>query len=81
MFRRFVAPAGLFLRGFKTAKPSISVDALVEPTKRKLVGGWLLMTAFGVFSMVVVGGYTRLTHSGLSIVDWSPYTKKYPKTP
>lgn len=31
--------------------------------------------------MVVVGGYTRLTHSGLSIVDWSPYTKKYPSKP
>lgn len=29
--------------------------------------------------MIILGGYTRLTHSGLSMADWSPYTKKYPK--
>ena len=68
----------LFWRGFKTMKTQ-NLDELVEPSKRRVVGGWLLLSAMGVFSMVIVGGYTRLTHSGLSIVDWSPYTKKYPK--
>lgn len=29
--------------------------------------------------MIVLGGYTRLTHSGLSMADWSPYTKRYPR--
>ncbi|WP_141735866.1 COX15/CtaA family protein [Oligoflexus tunisiensis] len=33
---------------------------------------WLLITAFMVFSMVAIGGLTRLTRSGLSIVEWKP---------
>jgi len=34
------------------------------------VGSWLLLTAGVVASMVAVGGLTRLTKSGLSMVDW-----------
>ncbi|GGI76726.1 heme A synthase [Polymorphobacter multimanifer] len=34
------------------------------------VAGWLLGVAGLVFAMVVVGGITRLTESGLSIVRW-----------
>lgn len=33
---------------------------------------WLLAVAALVFAMVVVGGVTRLTRSGLSIVEWNP---------
>lgn len=33
---------------------------------------WLLICAFLVFAMVVLGGVTRLTNSGLSIVEWKP---------
>lgn len=33
---------------------------------------WLLIVCAFIFSMVVVGGVTRLTHSGLSIVEWQP---------
>lgn len=39
---------------------------------------WLLMVAFLIASMVVVGGYVRLTRSGLSIVEWSPVTGVIP---
>jgi cytochrome c oxidase assembly protein subunit 15 len=35
---------------------------------------WLLISAFLVFSMVAIGGLTRLTRSGLSIVEWKPIT-------
>lgn len=38
------------------------------------VGLWLLGVASMVFAMVVVGGITRLTESGLSMVDWRPVT-------
>ena len=38
------------------------------------VAVWLFLCAALVFLMVVVGGLTRLTHSGLSIVDWRPMT-------
>lgn len=36
------------------------------------MGTWLLICCALVFAMVVVGGVTRLTHSGLSIVEWEP---------
>ncbi|WP_353413083.1 COX15/CtaA family protein [Arenicella sp. 4NH20-0111] len=37
-----------------------------------ILGGWLLFCAAVVYLMVVVGGVTRLTQSGLSMVEWSP---------
>jgi len=39
---------------------------------RRRVAIWLLACCAMVFAMVVVGGVTRLTHSGLSIVEWQP---------
>src|SRR5687768_7581451 len=39
---------------------------------RGAVAAWLLACCALVFAMVVVGGITRLTHSGLSIVEWQP---------
>ena len=40
--------------------------------KNKRVAAWLLSCCFLVFAMVVLGGVTRLTGSGLSMVDWRP---------
>lgn len=37
-----------------------------------LVRAWLLVVAAMIFAMVVVGGATRLTGSGLSITEWAP---------
>jgi cytochrome c oxidase assembly protein subunit 15 len=39
---------------------------------RRSVAAWLLACCALVFVMVVVGGVTRLTHSGLSMVEWQP---------
>lgn len=39
---------------------------------------WLLFVAALVFAMVVVGGITRLTESGLSITEWKPITGALP---
>jgi heme a synthase len=39
---------------------------------------WLLACAALIFAMVVVGGITRLTHSGLSIVEWQPIVGAVP---
>ncbi len=33
---------------------------------------WLLTGCLLVYAMVVIGGMTRLTHSGLSMVEWKP---------
>jgi cytochrome c oxidase assembly protein subunit 15 len=38
----------------------------------RAVALWLFLTAALVFDMVVVGGVTRLTGSGLSITEWKP---------
>ncbi|KAH7843755.1 hypothetical protein Vadar_020383 [Vaccinium darrowii] len=37
---------------------------------QKVIGIWLFASAAWVFSMVVLGGVTRLTRSGLSMTDW-----------
>jgi cytochrome c oxidase assembly protein subunit 15 len=42
------------------------------------VAFWLLLCAALVFAMVVVGGVTRLTRSGLSIVEWQPIVGTIP---
>jgi cytochrome c oxidase assembly protein subunit 15 len=44
---------------------------LPEPTRRRL-RIWLWAVAASTFAVLVVGGVTRLTHSGLSMVDWQP---------
>lgn len=42
------------------------------------IANWLLAVASLVFLMVVVGGITRLTESGLSITEWKPVTGAIP---
>jgi len=39
---------------------------------RKLIVSWLVIVALLVFAMIVLGGVTRLTNSGLSMTDWKP---------
>lgn len=38
----------------------------------KSIALWLIFSAFLVLMMIVIGGITRLTDSGLSIVEWKP---------
>ncbi|HYM47253.1 MAG TPA: COX15/CtaA family protein, partial [Burkholderiaceae bacterium] len=47
-------------------------------TDSRAVAWWLLIVAALIFAMVVVGGVTRLTRSGLSIVEWNPVTGVIP---
>ncbi|HSD70903.1 MAG TPA: COX15/CtaA family protein [Woeseiaceae bacterium] len=44
----------------------------------RLVATWLLVCCGLVFAMVVLGGVTRLTGSGLSIVEWRPVSGVLP---
>jgi cytochrome c oxidase assembly protein subunit 15 len=50
----------------------------MTPRDRRAVAGWLLACAALVFLIVVVGGVTRLTRSGLSIVEWQPLVGALP---
>ena len=38
----------------------------------RIIAGWLFVCCAMVFAMVVLGGVTRLTGSGLSMVQWDP---------
>jgi len=57
---------------------SRSVAELNGPASRYAVAAWLLVCCALVFAMVVVGGVTRLTHSGLSITEWQPIVGTLP---
>ncbi|WP_163850595.1 heme A synthase [Pseudooceanicola aestuarii] len=45
---------------------------------RRAVRGWLMVIFALVMAMIVVGGLTRLTDSGLSITEWRPVTGAVP---
>ena len=53
------------------------MDAM-SPSARRRVGLWLALWAGMVLLLVVIGGATRLTESGLSITEWKPVTGVIP---
>src|SRR5438874_8191202 len=57
------------------ALPAAAMAA--RPLPRR-VANLLLLVAGLVFAMVVVGGITRLTESGLSITEWKPVSGAIP---
>ena len=60
-------------RAVKTRRPVFSAASLSENTGGSTpVAVWLFAVAAMVAAMVVVGGATRLTGSGLSITQWKP---------
>jgi heme a synthase len=44
----------------------------------RVAATWLLVCCTLVFALIVVGGVTRLTHSGLSITEWQPIVGTVP---
>ncbi|HYK78001.1 MAG TPA: COX15/CtaA family protein [Micropepsaceae bacterium] len=53
---------------------AISAPAISHARADRAVGLWLFLIAAMIGLMVVVGGLTRLTGSGLSITEWQPVT-------
>jgi cytochrome c oxidase assembly protein subunit 15 len=58
-----------------TASPNLAGSHAAAPRPMAL---WLLAVAALVVTMVMVGGITRLTESGLSITEWKPVTGAIP---
>ncbi|VDK24090.1 unnamed protein product [Taenia asiatica] len=52
----------------------------ISDDARKSVGYWLMGMAGLTFGAIVIGGVTRLTESGLSMVDWHPFKEVPPRT-
>ncbi len=57
---------------------ALAGPAAAARAAHRRVAAWLFVCCALVFAMVVVGGVTRLTHSGLSIVEWQPIVGTLP---
>ncbi|EDO16769.1 hypothetical protein Kpol_526p22 [Vanderwaltozyma polyspora DSM 70294] len=70
---------------------SVASSSILEQSAKSSIGGkkkilfssksvayWLMGTSGLVFGIVILGGLTRLTESGLSIVEWKPVTGAIP---
>jgi cytochrome c oxidase assembly protein subunit 15 len=53
-------------------------QAKARPARSRPVAIWLFVVAAMVFGMVILGGSTRLTNSGLSITEWKPISGALP---
>jgi len=61
----------------RLAHPLLAQSARVA-SAHSAIAYWLLAVCALVFVVVVVGGVTRLTHSGLSITEWQPIAGTVP---
>jgi cytochrome c oxidase assembly protein subunit 15 len=72
---KFDAPSGaspaLLIRETMRSTP-------LPPPHDRAIAIWLLCCAAMIFAMVLIGGITRLTESGLSITEWKPVTGALP---
>jgi cytochrome c oxidase assembly protein subunit 15 len=63
--------------------PVLAPEALASTPRAssdasRAIARWLYVCALFVAAMVAVGGYTRLSHAGLSITEWKPVTGALP---
>ena len=56
----------------ETPKMQEKMRTLSENEQLKMMAYWLFFCCFSVFCMIIVGAITRLSGSGLSIVEWKP---------
>jgi hypothetical protein len=72
-----LSPSFTQQRWLSTATATTAADSNFDAPPQaqdKAVSAWLFTCAALVFGMVIIGAITRLTESGLSIVDWRPIT-------
>ncbi len=50
----------------------MTIEKINNLTINKPIIFWLCTCALLIYTIIIVGGYTRLTHSGLAIVQWKP---------
>jgi cytochrome c oxidase assembly protein subunit 15 len=66
------APVSLSTRGDSGDATPLDWRLRLPESKRRHLRLWFWSIAAITFAVVVIGGITRLTRSGLSIVDWRP---------
>lgn len=52
----------------------LQASTFLARAKPRAIAAWLYVVAVMIVAIVVVGGITRLTESGLSITEWKPLT-------
>ena len=87
------APGGRRTRFASTRKVCVTYESKEGPTmsaismpfaglnreaNERAIGRWLMVCCGVLLALVMLGGATRLTESGLSIVDWRPVTGVLP---
>lgn len=55
-----------------TISSPLPADSPSAPRHQRHIAIWLLLVCTMIFGMVILGGVTRLTGSGLSMVSWNP---------
>ncbi|EEZ97849.1 heme A synthase COX15 [Tribolium castaneum] len=69
--RNFLKPSGAII---------VRLNSNIPQKSKKSIGYWLMTCSGMVFVAVVLGGVTRLTESGLSMVTWKLLGEKMPRT-
>jgi cytochrome c oxidase assembly protein subunit 15 len=57
---------------------AVAAPAATPSRDDKAVAIWLLICCAMIFAMAVIGAVTRLTESGLSIMEWAPFSGALP---
>ena len=47
-------------------------ETTIPPAAAPWIRRWLILVGLMVYAMILIGGATRLTDSGLSITEWDP---------
>ena len=63
---------------FDVDSPLQRVETAQDTLNRRIVADWLLKVCSMLLVMIVLGGATRLTGSGLSIMEWAPLSGALP---
>jgi cytochrome c oxidase assembly protein subunit 15 len=63
---------------YRSGRAHVPIAVPAADASKRPVALWLLACCALVAIMVLVGGVTRLTHSGLSIVEWQPLVGTIP---
>lgn len=61
-----------------TVRGTSGISEGISTRAQNIVGGWLIGCAGMCFGAIVIGGLTRLTESGLSMVDWKLFKDMKP---
>src|SRR5665647_1470898 len=73
-----VARMTIWSARFLQSKRSMHGHRSIPDFRLRAVRLWLLAAAAMIFLTLIIGGATRLTVSGLSIVEWKPVTGVLP---